>query len=576
MSEPLDTTVVEADPGDVRGAARAAQARYERHRSRHLPRTMRGSGGPCDETVGRFCTWYSEGNWVPEPEAPEVTELRTSLLAELDSLQPHAPGDPWILGQRVWYRAERGDWDDALAVARTCAAVQDDWWCAALDGLALHGLQRFEEAERAFDLALWKMDLERAWSWRVPERAVDGEGRGVLTALRSAGTDSVALVLDRLWSLADPLYLVDGNDRKTAHFARWTVATLRDGARTPYGIPWGSDLEELVVRHGWELGWEREPGLRITDPDRVIGHKHPDGRDFLPSGTVLRAPARTEPEDHVASRVRPGSLYAPPYAPVLLPMEPQVAVFPRGRTFRVVATHDLPRDTTRRTREDIPRPWMEPGDQEGLPDQSGLFLVDASTGDVAARTTHDTTTGALVLEGAVGEHVVSVETWSPERRVAGRLRAGLVHTEVPEDIPVLSDILLVTPGQEGVEGLDEAADLALTAPAIQEGASVGIVWEVTGLGFRRETLTFDLTVERIDPGLLRRVGSFLGLAGPDQALALEWEEVGPETPGPVLRHLDLDLPDLDPGRYEIRLEMHTAGRDPVATSREFEVRSESR
>ncbi|MDZ7779309.1 MAG: hypothetical protein U5R14_05125 [Gemmatimonadota bacterium] len=572
VSEPGDTAVVTEDADDVRGAARAAQGRYERRRARHFPRTLRGSGGPCDETVGRFCTWYGEGNWVPEPEAPEIAELRTALLVELDTLQPHAPGDPWILGQRVWYRAERGDWDEALDVARTCPAPQRAWWCAALDGFALHGLERFPEAERAFAAALWEMDLERAWSWRVPERAVDGEGRDVLTALRSATTDSVELVLDRLWALADPLYLIDGNDRKTAHFARWTVATLREDARTPYGIPWGGDLEELLVRHGWELGWEREPGVRITDRDRVIGHKHPAGRDFLPGGAALRAPARTEPADHVPTRVRPRSLYAPPYAPVLLPMDVQVAVFPRGRAFRVVATHDLPRDTTRRAREDIPRPWMEPGNQAGLADRAGLFLLDAVTGEVTARTTQDTTVGALVLEGAEGEHVLSVESWSPEQRRAGRLRLGITHVEIPDDIPVLSDILLVAPGEEPVEGLEEAAGRALTAPAIQEGASVGIVWEVTGLGFRRETLTFDLTIERTDPGLLQRVGSFLGLADPDRPLALQWEEAGPDEPGPMLRHLDLDLPELDPGQYEIRLELRTAGRDPVTRSRAFDVR----
>jgi hypothetical protein len=569
-----DTAVQAVDADDVYGAARAAQARFEIRRARLLPRSRGGSNGPCDENVGRFCSWYGEGGWVPEPEVPEIATLRAALLDTLDALQAAAPADDWILGQRVWYRAEEGEWPAALEVARGCAPPQESWWCAALRGLALHGLGRWQDAERAFDVALWEMDLERAWRWRVPSRAVDGDGRAVLTQLREASTDSVARLLDRMWSLADPLHVVAGNDRKTAHLARWTVATLRGGSRTTYGISWGSDLEELVVRNGWELGWEREVDPWRAGPDRVIGRKHPAGRDYLPPGKALVDPASAEPTDLLAARARPRSLYAPPYAPVVLPMDVQVAVFPRGRRFIVVAGHELPADTTWRTREGIPSPWMDPGDQANEPHRAGLYLLDAESGDVTARAISSRTRGVLWADAPAGRQVVSVESWSPPARRAGRLRYGLDLEPTPDDIPVLSDLLLTEAAATEPATLLDVLPLALPRSEVTAGSPLGVAWEVTGLGFRSETLAFALSLERDGGGILRRLGGWFGLTDPDRPLSLEWEEAGPGEPVPLFRYLTLELPDVDPGRYVVRLTLRTAGRDPVVAERAVEIRAQ--
>ena len=110
--------------------------------------------------------------------------------------------------------------------------------------------------------------------------------------------------------------------------------------------PWGDDLTQLTVRHGWAVGWERSVARVLASPDDVISHNHPEGRDFMPPGEVLADPARAEREDLLADRRRPRSLYAPAYAPVLLPMDGQIAVFPRVGESIVVASHHLPDDTT--------------------------------------------------------------------------------------------------------------------------------------------------------------------------------------------------------------------------------------
>ena len=565
-----DTLAVAADPGDALGTARSLQAAFERARERHLPRTLGSHGGPCDEVVGRLCTWFGEGEWYPTPEPDDLRALRAAFVSNLDSLQRLIPADSWVLGQRVWYRGEGGDWSGALGAARECGAVPS-WWCAALEGLALHGLLRYAEAEGAFERALDGMDPEVALEWRVPDRAVDPHARGILDAAVTAAGETLEAVLDRLWWLSDPLYVVEGNDRMTAHYARWTVATLKDGARNPYRLSWARDLEELTVRHGWEIGWERSWASTPGGREGITGHKDLEGRDYLPGGRVLADPSMATSSDLTADHGRPRSLYAPPYAPVLLPMDGQLAVFPRGDRVAVVATHFLPVDTTFHADHEHPRPWMEPGDQAGLADRIGLFAVPVDGGSRVAAHRLGSTEGALMVEVPAGAWVVSAESWSPERRRAGRLRIGVERTTVPRDVATLSDLLLVSPTDVPPTSLEEALPHALGAPEIHVGQGLAITWEVAGLGLRPETLQFAVAVERTDRGLFRRIGEALRLAARPASVALSWEEPGPDRSTHHFRHLDLALPPLDPGFYAVTLTLRTAGRDDVVSRRTFRV-----
>jgi len=574
-TRPVEEAEEPFDSADALGRARREQALFERWRARALPRAWGSSGGPCDERVGRFCTWYDEGDWTPEPESIEVVARRAELISYLDSVHALVPGDDWILGQRVWYRAEAGRWDAAARVARGCVRAAR-WWCAALEGLALHGLGRFEEAEEAFAVALAAMEPERALRWRIPRRALDGGARDQVERRPDADAR-----LEWMWALADPLYLVPGNDRKTAHYARWTVSTLRERARNPYAIPWGRDLEELTVRHGWEIGWERQSSVGVGTEDGVVGHKHPEGRDFMPSGRALEDPVGSGPDALRPDRSRPRSLYAPEYAPVLLPMDGQVAVFPRAESLAVVATHFLPEDTTRHRGGPDDRPWMQPGDASGQPGRAGLYLVPVpgpyeGSPRAAPRARGvervDALEGALVVEVPAGTWVMSVESWSPPDRRAGRLRRGLRYDAVPPDVLTISDLLLVRGGGGDPATLEAAAVRALPRAELGPADSVAVVWELGGLGRAPETVSYALSVERSDRSLLRRLGEGVGLVGRERPLSLEWEEPGPVTPGTVLRAVDLALPTLNAGSYRVHLEVRVSGRGPVDTWTTFRAR----
>ena len=374
VSGEIDTVTVVIDSSESQGIARAAQARFERRRIRYFPLILGSANGACDERVGRFCSWYDEGDWYPRPELVEAEELREELLFLLDSIQALLPGDGWLLGQRVWYLSEARRWEEALEAARSCGTAEP-WWCAALEGFSLHGLERYVEADRVFSIAIDQMDNEQSLRWRVPRWVMDDDGQNALKEAATSSSEALDNLLERLWLLADPLYLAEGNDRKTSHYARWTVAKIREEAKNPYRISWGNDLDELTIRHGWELGWNRTSDAGFTTVEHVIGHKHPEGRDYMPPGKMLNTPSLAAPGDLRADVERPRSLYAPAYAPVLLPMEGQVAFFPRGSRVVVVGTHFLPDDTTRHVGHDHPIPWLDPGTQDGMLDRAGIFLV---------------------------------------------------------------------------------------------------------------------------------------------------------------------------------------------------------
>tara|TARA_B100000809_G_scaffold46774_2_gene41227 strand:- start:29752 stop:31485 length:1734 start_codon:yes stop_codon:yes gene_type:complete len=570
VSGEIDTVAVVIDSSESQGIARATQARFERRRIRYFPLILGWANGACDERVGRFCSWYDEGDWYPRPELVEAEELREELLFLLDSIQALLPGDGWLLGQRVWYLSEARRWEEALEAARSCGTAEP-WWCAALEGFSLHGLGRYVEADRAFSIAIDRMDNEQSLRWRVPRWVMDDDGQNALKEAATSSPEALDNLLERLWLLADPLYLVEGNDRKTSHYARWTVAKIREEAKNPYRISWGNDLDELTIRHGWELGWDRTSDAGSMTVEHVIGHKHPEGRDYMPPGKMLNTPSLAAPGDLRADVERPRSLYAPAYAPVLLPMEGQVAFFPRGSRVVVVGTHFLPDDTTRHVGHDHPIPWLDPGTQDGMLDRAGIFLVPLDGARIKSAQVMGHTEGALSLEVPSGSYVLSIETWNPRKRRAGRLRMGFESQPVPEDVASLSDILMLRPSSKEPEVLAAALPQALKKAEILTGQTFAIAWEVSGLGFRSETLLFEVSVSPINRGVLRQIGEFLRITKPARPLRLSWEESGPLSPGPLFRYLNLDLPNLKAGKYEVRMVLKTVGRADAVSTRVFSV-----
>ncbi len=566
------------DSAAARDAARDAQGRFERERIRRIPRDRAGfSGAGCDDRVGRMCV-FLEGRsdwWWREAEDPELTAARADLLEALARAAAAAPGDRWILGQRVIYLGEAGRWDEALTLARRCGlAPADAWWCPALEGLALHVTGRYEGAETAFDEALDAMDPDEARRWRSVEVLLDERGDDARKRALERG-DSAAL--RRFWRLSDPLFLAPGNDRLTEHFARRTWSVTREGARNAYAMSWGWDLDELLLRYGWEVGWERrDPGPgSIGASTSAVGHQDPRSQGFVAPAAAWDASPESEPDQwNPGSRRRPRTGYAPAYAPTFLDLDAPVAILPRGDSaVLVVRAPGLPPDTTFHAGHHHPPP-PEPPLVGATGPRHGLFALPLAEGGRLHAATAPGLDGALRLTVPAGDHVVSVEVWDPASRTAARMRRGLRVARVPRDVAALSDLLLARargPVPDSLGGL--LGDL-VTTPTFAPGDTIRVGWEVHGLGWRAgEVLDYTLTVREEAGGVFTRLGRTLGLVGDRRGTDLAWLEEGPRAPGPVFRAVDIVLPpDLAEGDFRVRLELGSEGRGALVTQRDVRVR----
>ena len=415
-----------ADSTRIRSQAEDAQGRFERIRGQLLPYAWEEGRRPCEERIGRLCLWYGgEDDWEPVPDPPDLVEARDELLTTLAGAADRIPADEWIVGQRIRYLGEAGRWEDAVRLARTCGAVVSSW-CSVLEGFALHGMGRYEAALGSFRRGLETMDPEEARKWWDPTVLLDGKGSDILEdAAEAADEREWEAARARVWALADPLYLVAGNDRESEHYARWTYSKMSDDARNAWAMRWGDDLEEVAVRYGWDRGWER---IRSTfgalgGLPNVIGHQLPGGKEFMPPGQVLESPSSTASGVWVPEEKRPRSTHVPAYAPTLLPGVAQVALFQRGDSMVVAAATELPTNPDTVPKGPLPAgssfPWPQPALLDG-PEQIGLFLVDEA-GRIK-RTSSSLSEGIVHIAVPTGKYLLSVEAWAPEKGLGGRIR----------------------------------------------------------------------------------------------------------------------------------------------------------
>ena len=206
-----------ADSLELLEEAKDVQARYERYREQRTPPDLASLSRRCDEIVGRYCFRFPDHIDVDDwraPEQPVEMELaRTRVLKDLGNVAGKIPGDLWILGQRVYYLTDMGAWTNAANLARRCGG-RTHWWCTALAAYVHHTRGLWSMADEAFAQALEQMPPVTAALWRAPEYLLEDSAWKIY----EEAADQVSLE-ERLWMLSDPLYLVEGNDRKTEQYA---------------------------------------------------------------------------------------------------------------------------------------------------------------------------------------------------------------------------------------------------------------------------------------------------------------------------------------------------------------------
>lgn len=569
---PVVTQLAAAAPPDSVGvlrAARSAQATFEQYRIANLPRSRgRSRAGRCDEIVGRLCFWHDEDDgWLPSPDPPAIQAARRRLLDALDSLAALLPADPWISGQRVRYLVESDALGEALEAARACRAAT--WWCAALVGYARHAGGDHAGADSAFAAALAAMPEEQRCRWTDLSPVLDGlrSRYRKLTCAQRAALDR------RIWWLADPLYLVPGNERRTEHFSRRLINALQDQARSAYGMRWGSDLEELLIRYGWPVGWEQEKPVS-ANPGRpsIVSHNPPTTWHFLPPARFVEAPNTIGPGDWDLSPERPVASYAPPYAGVFHDLQHQLAVFRRGDSMVVVASYDV--RGTRREHGSTGRLIDERREGRKVSEvRAALVLAqDERAEPVIVRGTGHAPEGVMTAIARAAPALVSLETLDTGDSVhAARARYWL-HVAPATNGITLSDPLILTaaPDDSLHPSLADVIPLVRPVGRVRRSERVWVFWETYGLESAPGPFRVTLTLTHAGRSWIRQAAEWAGLARRDpHYVSLSWEEWPPPSPSVYPRVLAFSMPEASPGTYALELTVVAPGRPTARTQREI-------
>lgn len=563
-ASPTAAQSLPTDSVELLEEVREAQEEFERYRESRTPLQQEPIGGACDERIGRICIWYGGADEERFPaELREVGQARVELIRSLFAAFDIAH-DRWILGQLVHYLVESRNFDEAERVSTECN-VAETWWCEALRGYTLHVRGEYVESEAAFRQAFGEMPDSVHRAWKSPRYVFTPGAREAFDELPDLERERA---WELLWRLSDPLFLVEGNDYFTDHYARLVVAENRRGAADPLGLEWGEDLDETLIRYGRNIGYSRTPNraqFGLQDNRRMVGHHHPKSRGYLFPEDFLASPSDIPPESWITAPRESRTWYAPLYAPDVEGLETQVGRFRRDERMLVVGAY---RPTLVAEAGGRMLAFGPQGGVQGAA-HAGLFLLPVDGGEPLYVRAQDPE-GVLSLEAEPGRYVGALEVVNVEGRRAWRARQGVVQRPLEPGMVDVSDLMLLESGAPPPSSLDEAMPHLRRGVRLRAGERFVVLWEAYGLRVR-EPVRVTLGFSRGRPGFLERVGEFLGALQPPQPVDITFEDVGPDGVQYVFRAAELALPELDPGEYTLHLRLGLTGREPLVISRPIVV-----
>ncbi|MDA0312824.1 MAG: hypothetical protein O2992_12005 [Gemmatimonadetes bacterium] len=543
------------------------QEEFERYRESRIPPMAQPDGQVCDERIGTICIWFGgdENERFPA-EFREVGQARVEFIRSLfDGFEEIK--DRWILGQLVHYLVESRNIGEAERVANECG-ITETWWCSALLGYVLHIKTEYVPAEAAFRESLAAMSDAQYEAWTTPRFIFTPDARDEFERAAPAERERK---WELFWRLSDPLFLFEGNDRLTDHFARLVVAENRRDAADPMGGEWDEFQEETLVRYGRNIGYSRvhNPGRTMSlggglqDTRRMVGHHHPKSRGYLFPETYLESPSDIPPESWITAPREARTWYAPPYAPEIRALETQVGRFRRDGMMLVVGAY-RPTIADPTAFGGVSSAWREGGGIAG-PANTALFLIPEDGGEsVYVQGTEPE--GVLTIETLPGHYVSGLEVVDLQGRQAWRARQGVIQRPLTAGLVDVSDLLILREGATLPESLDEAIPDVRPGVRLRPGERFAVVWEAYGLGIL-EPIQVTIGFNQGRPGFLSRIGEFLGVIAPDRPVDVTFDDVGPDRVQAAFRSVMLELPDLEPGDYTLHLQLDLFGRTPIVTSR---------
>ena len=533
----LQNTQALIDSTEIDHRARSLQDRFERRRRQMLPKFYAGTADHC-LIVGRFCEWHPkfEENVVPD-EGRDIRQARAELLRDLARAAAALPGDDWIAGQRIRYLTEGHD-SSVIAVARSCRATR--WWCDALLGLALHVNENFLGADSAFAAALAGMPPLMRCHWMNLSPLLDDDIRGTYRKMSCAQREALNA---RIWWVADPLFMVAGNERRTEHFSRVLHTALQSDAANTYGSRWGGDLAELILRFGWAEKWTQEPPaspyLMTSQQVSITGHEREPGFHFFLTQRPPDSLSQIVDSLFEIDQFPPREQYSPVYAKGFVHLDAQVARFRRGDSTQVVAAFDVGADTI----------FSQHKFRAAV-----VVMGDETTSPAIAEIAESPVKNVLTVSAPWKSQLIGVELLAKDSAAAARWRSGFAAIPMDSASISVSDLLFVDEGPSLPADLSEAIPRAHGGTRFARGKPLGLFWELYGKAPVDGALPMSLTITPVDEGFLRRAFRVLRISPKVSPLNIRWQENGAEGMRSA-RSVLLDLSLVPAGKYTVKLEV---------------------
>jgi hypothetical protein len=547
----LIATAFQLDSAALRKELQRTATDYERALRRFAPYRLGGGGGRCDEIVGRFCLTYDAGRGARLPKEPEqIKRARQRAIEAYRRAVARWPEDSAVVGGLVRYLVEDSLPDEAVTHAeRLAAAGGSSPWPHLLLGFALHSAEKAQRAQAAFAEALARLDsVPRTRAVEVRELLKPDEK----SRYNRLGPLERQAYRERLWQLADPLFLTTGNEVRNEHLARYVWSRLL--SKTPVVLgsySWGNDLEELTRRFGVPRARTQDYSSPGSLEPRITEHYDPEQLTYVPPElleqglTDIPLPGAAWPYDTIRSR----SGFAPKTVRAMTTLEHQASRFPIEDSVALRVDAELPLDSLIKYPATV---------------EFGLFVIDstyailAEVRDTIVVDSGRTAVGRLSVALPDGAFGYSMEAREVGTRLAGRARYRL-PPPLPIGRPTASDLVILQSADGSPPRDRSAAEFRpLSSLAIPRDQPVSLYLELSGLtrgADDQASYRIDLQVVEAPPGALtravRRIGSAVGIE-PSVAPRISWIEQAPGY-GTVPVALSLGQLQLKPGVRTLRL-----------------------
>jgi hypothetical protein len=553
----------------------------------------------------------------------QVARQRQAVISQFAGAVGQLPRSTFLIGQLVRLEMDAGAYDRALQSARTCAAGPS--WCLALLGYIYHRTGRIAAADDAFTKSMRAASPVERCQWSDISPLLDGDARRHYTSANCTQRDSLN---DVIWWLADPLWSVDGNDRRTEQYARMVTIALHSATGRDERYTWipeggGDALAEMVMRYGWpsytyggynggkpaQMGLRPEPlygyvqlylpkpkgpALNTANFDRARDFKGMKTTYEYTVGRVRVIPAWSMVANPFAITNADWGMNAPGgmedatvnwwprehYAPV----HPVVGISDQQTTFLRRQNETLIAYATNLGQTDLTRRMGDSVDASFMVSTGPGAIVSAAEKRVEA---HDRLTFLAPLPAAFA--VVSAEVrWDSAGRRGARSRFGVspvapLSSLVRGEFAISNPVLLVVPpdATELPNLADSAVGLMRGSTTLSVGTNaIGVYWETYGFA-AEDSVEITVSVQRHSGNVLGRIAAAASVIGdPNSAVTMSWREPQPghtarTIGGPVpiqMRSVVIGIPSLTPGDYTLEVSARKQNGAEVKGKREFVLR----